>query len=322
MITLPQVLDLREGFWRVRGVEGRTIVLQVTYSGERLDKYLAQELSDLSRAQVQRLIAAGEVSVNGAAARSSLHLKVGDRVVIHVPPPEPTGVCPEAIPLSIVYEDDDLLVIDKPAGMVVHPAHGHCSGTLVNALLARYPWLAQVGGAERAGIVHRLDKDTSGLILVAKHEAAQKELQRQFKHHVVEKVYLALVEGQLEPGQGVIDVPIGRDKQQRKRMSVVRNGRQARTAYRVIERFEEHTLVEVLPQTGRTHQIRVHFAFIGHPLVGDRVYGYRRQRLPLQRQFLHAQTLSFRLPSTGEVVEFHSPLPDDLQRVLSGLRSR
>jgi 23S rRNA pseudouridine1911/1915/1917 synthase len=304
------------------GVEERTVVLQATYSGERLDKYLTQELSDLSRVQVQRLIAAGKVSVNGAAARSSFHLKAGDQIVVHVPPPEPTEVRPEAIPLSIVYEDDNLLVVEKPAGMVVHPAHGHCSGTLVNALLARYPWLAQVGGAERAGIVHRLDKDTSGLILVAKHEAAQKELQRQFKHHAVEKVYLALVEGRLKPVQGVIDVPIGRDKQQRKRMAVVRNGRQARTAYRVIERFEEHTLVEVRPQTGRTHQIRVHFAFIGHPLVGDRVYGYRRQRLPLRRQFLHAQTLSFRLPSTGEVVEFHSPLPDDLQQVLVGLRSR
>ena len=303
-------------------MEERTVVLQATYSGERLDKYLAQELSDLSRVQVQRLIAAGKVRVNGAAVRSSFHLKTGDQIVIHVPPPQPAEIRPEAIPLSIIYEDADLLVIDKPAGMVVHPAHGHRSGTLVNALLARYPQLAEVGGAERAGIVHRLDKDTSGLILVAKHGAAQKELQRQFKHHAVEKVYLALVEGRVEPTQGVIDVPIGRDKRQRKQMAVLRSGRQACTEYRVVERFDDHTLVEARPQTGRTHQIRVHFAFIGHPLVGDRVYGYRRQRLRIERQFLHAQTLSFRLPSAGEVVEFHSPLPDDLRRVLDELRSR
>lgn len=304
-------------------MEEETIFLTVTDAGERLDKYLAQAISDLSRAQVQRLIAAGRVTVNGVSVnKASLRLEAGDEVVIRVPPPESTEVHPEAIPLSIVYEDDDLLVIDKPAGMVVHPAHGHRSGTLVNALLSRYPQLAEVGGAERAGIVHRLDKDTSGLILVAKNEAAQKELQRQFKHHAVEKVYLALVEGRLEPEQGLIDAPIGRDKQQRKRMAVVRGGRQASTVYRVIERFEDHTLVEARPQTGRTHQIRVHFAFIGHPLVGDPVYGYRRQHLGLGRQFLHAQTLSFRLPSSGEVVEFHSPLPDDLRRVLVDLRAR
>jgi len=303
-------------------VEERTIVLEVMDSGERLDKYLANAVSDLSRTQVQRLIAAGQVSVNGRSARSSLRLEAGDEVVIHVPPQESADVHPEAIPLNVVYEDDDLLVIDKPAGMVVHPAHGHRSGTLVNALLARYPQLAEVGGAERAGIVHRLDKGTSGLILVAKHEAAQKELQQQFKHHAVEKVYLALVEGRLAPAQGVIEAPVGRDKRQRKQMAVVRSGRQARTEYRVIERFDDHTLVEARPQTGRTHQIRVHFAFIGHPLAGDRVYGYRRQRLRIERQFLHAQTISFHLPSTGEVVEFHSPLPDDLQRVLASLHAR
>ena len=177
-------------------MEERTIVLTVMVAGERLDKYLAQTISDLSRAQVQRLIAAGRVTVNDVGVnKASLRLEVGDEVMVRVPPPESTEVHPEAIPLSIVYEDDDLLVIDKPAGMVVHPAHGHRSGTLVNALLSRYPQLAEVGGAERAGIVHRLDKDTSGLILVAKNEAAQKELQRQFKHHAVEKVYLALVEG-------------------------------------------------------------------------------------------------------------------------------
>jgi 23S rRNA pseudouridine1911/1915/1917 synthase len=304
-------------------VEERTIILRVAISGERLDKYLADAVSDLSRAQVQSLIAAGRVAVNDASAKASLRLTMGDEVVVRVPPAESTEVHPEAIPLNVVYEDDDLLVIDKPAGMVVHPAHGHRSGTLVNALLARYPQLAEVGGAERAGVVHRLDKDTSGLILVAKNEATQKELQRQFKHRAVEKVYLALLEGRLEPTQGIIDAPIGRDKRQRKQMAVMRSGRKASTAYQVIERFDDgHTLVEARPQTGRTHQIRVHFAFIGHPVVGDRVYGYRRQRLRLRRQFLHAQTISFRLPSGGEVVEFHSPLPDDLRRVLADLRAR
>jgi 23S rRNA pseudouridine1911/1915/1917 synthase len=302
--------------------EGRTIILKVTESSERLDRYLANAISDLSRAEVQRLIAAGRVTVNGTNAKASFRLEVDDEVVVQVPPPESTEVYPEAIPLDVVYEDDDLLVIDKPAGMVVHPAHGHRSGTLVNALLALYPQLAEVGGAERAGIVHRLDKDTSGLILVAKHGAAQKELQRQFKHHAVEKVYLALLEGRLEPAQGIIDAPIGRDKRRRKQMAVVRSGRQANTAYRVVERLGGYTLAEVRPQTGRTHQIRVHLAFIGHPVVGDRVYGYRRQRLRLRRQFLHAQTISFRLPSTHEVVEFHSPLPDDLRRVLANLQAR
>ncbi len=301
-------------------MEERVVTLQAAYSGERLDKYLAQEIADLSRAQVQRLIAAGQVTVNGEGAKASLRLERGDEIVVRVPPAESAEVVAEVIPLKIVYEDDDLLVIDKPAGMVVHPAHGHRSGTLVNALLARYPHLAEVGGAERAGIVHRLDKDTSGLLLVAKNESAQKELQRQFKHHLVEKVYLALVEGRLEPAQGRIEAPIGRDKRRRKQMAVVRSGRQASTDYQVLERFAEHTLVEVRPQTGRTHQIRVHLAFIGHPVVGDKVYGYRRQRLRLGRQFLHAQTLRFRLPSTGEVVEFHSPLPPDLHQVLAGLR--
>ncbi|MDY7041041.1 MAG: RluA family pseudouridine synthase [Chloroflexota bacterium] len=303
-------------------MEERTIILQVVDAAERLDKYLANAVSDLSRAQVQRLIAAGRITVNGEVVnKASLCLEVDDEVVVRVPPPESTEVSPEAIPLNIVYEDADLLVIDKPAGMVVHPAHGHRSGTLVNALLARHPQLAEVGGAERAGIVHRLDKDTSGLILVAKNETTQKELQRQFKHHLVEKVYLALVEGRLGPAQGLIEAPIGRDKRRRKRMAVVRSGRKASTAYQVIERFEHHSLVEARPQTGRTHQIRVHFAFIGHPLAGDQVYGYRRQRLRLGRQFLHAQTLSFHLPSTGGEVEFHSPLPDDLRRVLAELRA-
>jgi 23S rRNA pseudouridine1911/1915/1917 synthase len=235
----------------------------------------------------------------------------------------PTELAPEAIPLDIVYEDADLIVVNKPAGLVVHPAAGHAHGTLVHAILARCPDLAGIGGALRPGIVHRLDRDTSGLIVIAKNDAAQFALQRQFKNRTVEKVYLALVEGIPHQLHGRIEAPIGRDPRHRQRMAVVAHGgRPAQTDYRVVEVLGHHALIEVRPRTGRTHQIRVHLASLGYPVAGDRVYG-RQRRLPaLSRQFLHAWRLTLDLPSTGERRTFAASLPPDLRAVLRDLGSQ
>ena len=287
---------------------------------ERLDKFVAARVSDLSRTAVQRLIDDGFVTVNGAVTGAAHKVGQGDEIVVRIPPPAPATIEAEAIPLSIVYEDADLIVIDKPAGLVVHPAAGHDRGTLVNAILAHAPDLKGIGGEMRPGIVHRLDKDTSGLIVVAKHDAAHRELQRQFKSRLVKKVYLALVEGRLAPREGIVDAPIARDRIHRKRMAVSADGRPSRTRYKTLREWSveqvAYSLVEALPETGRTHQIRVHFAWLGHPLVGDTLYGRRKPSLPIGRQFLHAARLTLRLPSTGEERTFESPLPDDLERVL------
>jgi 23S rRNA pseudouridine1911/1915/1917 synthase len=300
----------------------RVIHLDVTEEGERVDKYIAEHLPDLSRSLVQRLIREGRVTVNGAETKASYRVEGGDEIIVRVPPPEATELEPEPIPLDVVYEDEDLIVINKPAGLVVHPSHGHRKSTLVNAILAHCPDLAGINGTLRPGIVHRLDKDTSGLIIVAKNDAAQQSLQRQFKRREVKKTYLALVEGRLEPERGLIEAPVGRDPHHRKRMAVVaRGGREARTEYRVLETLADHTLVEVHPLTGRTHQVRVHFASLGHPLVGDPVYGFRRQRLGLGRQFLHAWKLGFHLPSSGRPIDLTAKLPHDLRRVLEQLGS-
>lgn len=289
------------------------IVLRVEGGGERLDRYLARSLA-LSRSQIQRLIKEGRVAVQGAAKPSYL-VSEGEVILISLPPPQEAVPVAQELPLKIVYEDEDLVVIDKPAGLVVHPSSGHREGTLVNALLARYPNLQEWGGP-RPGIVHRLDKDTSGLMVAAKNERAQRCLQRQFKRGEVHKVYLALLEGKLEPSRGIIEAPLGRDPQRRKRMAVLAGGREAVTEYRVLKHLDGYTLVEAEPRTGRTHQVRVHLAFLGHPVVGDPVYGYRKQRLGLRRQFLHSHTLGFRLPGSGEYREFESPLPDELREIL------
>ena len=292
----------------------------VEQGGERLDKVVPVHVQALSRAAAQRLIKTGEVTVNGQPSKPSYRAQVGDEVIVRVPAEMPEPVVPEDIPLDTIYEDDVLLVVNKPAGMVVHPALGHTSGTLVNAVLAHCPQVADVGGPERAGIVHRLDKDTSGLILIAKDEATRAALQRQFKRRQVAKTYLALVEGQVQPREGIIEAPVGRDKRQRKRMAVVRRGREARTTYHAIEYFIDHTLLEVRPYTGRTHQVRVHLAWLGYPIVGDAVYGRRRQRLLRDRHFLHAARLRFTHPATGAEVAFKAPLPPKLAAVLQRLR--
>ena len=301
-----------------------TVALEAEGSGERLDVFVARRCPGLSRSFVQRLIREGGVTVGGRPGRAGQRLEQGDRVVVRMPAEAPEPLRPEPIPLTILYEDADLLVVDKPAGLTVHPAAGVRRGTLAAALLAYRPELAGVGGPERPGIVHRLDRDTSGLLVVAKNEAARAALVRQWKEQQVEKGYLALVHGRLEPLQGVIDAPVGRDQRHRQRMAVVEGGRAARTAYRV-QRYlqggpsdrDVYSLVEVTPSTGRTHQIRVHFAALGHPLVGDRVYG--RPSAVLGRQFLHAHRLAFRHPVDGRLLEFESPLPDDLRQALERL---
>jgi 23S rRNA pseudouridine1911/1915/1917 synthase len=297
-----------------------THTLHVTDAGERLDKTIAAQLPDLSRAFIQRLIKDGQATVNEHPAKPSHRVETGDVITVRVPAETPPQVSPEHIPLDILFEDDVLLAVNKPAGMVVHPAYGHHSGTLVNALLAHCPQTANVGGADRAGIVHRLDKDTSGVLLIAKDEPTHIALQRQFKRRWVKKTYLALVEGHPSPRQGLIDAPMGRDKQQRKKMSVVRGGREARTAYRVVELFDQHSLLELEPETGRTHQIRVHLAWLGHPVVGDAVYGYRKQRLLQRRHFLHAHRLELTHPVSGLSLSLSAPLPDDLSDLLQRLR--
>ena len=300
--------------------EIETIAFEIQESGERLDKAIVTNLPELSRAAVQKLIKEGEVRVNGYTSKPSYQVEAGDQITVRVPPDTPPKIVPEAIPLDIVYEDEHLSAINKPAGMVVHPAYGHRSGTLVNALLYRYPETIDVGGLERAGIVHRLDKDTSGLLLIARDPDTHAALQRQFKKRQVHKVYLALVEDHPSPRQGIIDAPIGRDKRNRKRMAIVRSGRRALTAYRVVQTFKEYSLVEVEPETGRTHQIRVHMAWLGCPVVGDSVYGYRRQQLLQGRHFLHAQQLDFTHPVTEERMSLTAPLPQELEDVLRRVR--
>lgn len=302
----------------------RVVELRVEEGGERVDRYVAERVPELSRAQVQRLLEEGTVTVDGVVPKASYRVRPGDVILVRVPPPAPMDLIPEPMPLEVLYEDDDLVAINKPAGLTVHPSPGHPSGTLVNALLAHCTDLSGIGGALRPGIVHRLDKDTSGLILVAKHDAAHRHLQSQFKGRAVSKIYLALVEGQLTPARGRIEAPLGRDPRQRKRMRVIsvsEGGREAMTEYRVLEVLKGTTLVEVHPITGRTHQIRVHLSAVGHPVVGDRLYGFRRGWPGLDRQFLHAWKLTFRLPSTGKPITLVAPLPADLRQVLQVLGS-
>jgi len=282
--------------------------------GVRLDKYIVERCPELSRTHAQKLIGNGLITVNERVAKAGLKLNIGDTVSIAMPPPPPSPLSPEAIPLNIIYEDNDLLVIDKPPGLTVHPAPGHPSHTLVNAILSHFPHLTDIGDSLRPGIVHRLDKDTSGVMLVAKNRAAQLDLASQFKTHSVVKAYLVLVKGHLTPEHGIIEASIGRDPGNRKRMAVVARGREARTEYSVVKYIGNYTLLEVRPETGRTHQIRVHLLAIGYPVVGDSMYGVKSAYL--SRQFLHACRLGFSLPSTGEYVEFTSHLPPDLERAL------
>ncbi|MBA3875046.1 MAG: RluA family pseudouridine synthase [Chloroflexota bacterium] len=297
----------------------------VALAGERLDKLVVEQVGDsLSRAQIQAMIKDGKVTVNGLQVKSGVKLKGGEQISVTIETRDETEtVQPEAIPLVVVHDDPDFAVIDKPAGMTVHPGVGNEKGTLVSALLSRWPEVAKMNIVEkRVGIVHRLDKDTSGLILIAKNDAARIKLQAQFQARTVSKVYIALVEKMPATVTGVIEAPIGRDPNQRKRMAVLRGGKPAVTEYQVIDHhfIGDQALVRVTLHTGRTHQIRVHMAFIGSPIVGDSVYGFRKQRIKLKRQFLHAAELSFDHPTTGERLKFESALPVGLQNTLDKLR--
>lgn len=290
----------------------------------RLDKFLAAELPEHSRARLQSLIRNGHVHVGKRVVEKTGYLLEGGEIIeLRVPPAKPVDLIPEEIPLDIVFENNDLVVVNKPAGLVVHPAAGHATGTLIHAVLAHVPEIEGVGGELRPGLVHRLDKDTSGLILLAKNEITQRFLQDQFQKREVEKTYIALVDGRPPSASGRVDAPIGRDPRERKRMAVVSaaKGRQAVTEYHVTESFEKHSLLETNPHTGRTHQIRVHLAFLGCPVAGDRVYGKRNPSLPLARHFLHAFRLKLRLPGETSVRTFEAPLPAELDNVLSDLRA-
>jgi 23S rRNA pseudouridine1911/1915/1917 synthase len=293
--------------------------------GERLDKIIMAHIGDrLSRAQVQMLIEDGMALVDGRTLKAGVKLKGGERVQLNIPVREEMEtVQPENIALDVIYEDDDLAVIDKPAGMVVHPGDLNETGTLVSAALSRWPQIAAMNIEEkRAGIVHRLDKDTSGLIIIAKHDRARRKLMEQFQDRSVEKIYTALLEKRPQTLTGRIEVPIGRDPKQRKRMAALREGKPAITEFTVIDDqfVGDYALVRVRLLTGRTHQIRVHMAFIGCPIVGDQVYGFRKQRVGLKRQFLHASEVTFNHPTSGERLHFESPLPSGLQNLLTKLR--
>ena len=292
---------------------------------ERLDKFLVELLQEFSRSRIQALIANGYVDVNGhAAKKAGQMLESGFNVTVRIPPPAPTNLIAEDIPIAIVFENDDLIVVNKPAGMVVHPAAGHSSGTLVNAVLGYEPDIEGIGGEERPGVVHRLDKETSGLILLAKNERAHRWLQDQFRLRKVEKTYLALVDGKPPTPSGRVEAYIGRDPSHRKRMAIVSEsrGREAISEYKTVENFTNHTLLEFHPLTGRTHQIRLHCAFLGCPIVGDEVYGRKKPSVEINRHFLHAYRLKIVLPGEKDQRTFDAPLPQELQRVLMTLRNQ
>ncbi len=294
-------------------------------TAERLDKFLVNRLPEFSRARLQGLIADGFVLVNGEPAKKSGQmLDPGVAVEVRVPPPVPSGLVGEDIPLDIIFENDDLLVVNKPAGMVVHPAAGHDTGTLVHAVLGYDPDIEGIGGEERPGVVHRLDKETSGLIVLAKNDNAHHWLQDQFRLRQVEKTYLALVDGAPPTPSGRVEAAIGRDPSHRKKMAVLPTGRgrESVSEYKTRETFVNHTLLEFHPHTGRTHQIRLHCAFLGCPIVGDRVYGKRKPTLGISRHFLHAAQLKIVLPNEKQPRIFEAPLPLELETVLEKLREK
>ncbi|MGE5629248.1 MAG: RluA family pseudouridine synthase [Solirubrobacterales bacterium] len=296
-------------------------LIEENNSGMRLDKYLSTCLNYKSRSYIQGIIEKGNVIVNGKIKKSNYSIKFMDKIEITIPEPIELNIKPENIPLDILYEDSEVIVINKLQGMVVHPASGVYTGTLVNALLMHCKDLSGINGVTRPGIVHRIDKDTSGVIVIAKNDNSHNFLAAQLKEHTMTRVYYALVEGVLKEDNGRVEAPLGRHPQEKIKMAIVKDGKHAATNYRVIERFKNHTLVECVLETGRTHQIRVHMAHIGHPLVGDPVYGYKKQRFKLNGQLLHAMRLGFIHPLSKGYMEFESPLPEYFNKVLSVLRN-
>jgi len=294
--------------------------VQLEYSGERIDKYLASMLQDSSRSFIQNLISKDLVMVNSKKVKSNYKLKASDEVEISIPEPEKLQVVPQDIPIKILYEDSDVVVVDKPQGMVVHPAAGNKDETLVNALLFHCHDLSGINGVMRPGIVHRIDKDTSGVLVIAKNDKSHNILAEQFKNHTMNREYLALVEGRLKNEMGTIDANLGRNPKDRLKYAVVKDGKRAVTHYKVMECFSGYTLVLCKLETGRTHQIRVHMASIGHPLIGDPLYGFKKQNFKTKGQLLHARLLGFIHPTKNEYMEFTSPLPEDFTAVLNKLR--
>lgn len=290
--------------------------------GERLDIFIAENFEGLSRSNVQNLILAEKVTVDGKVRKASYKVREGEKITVEIPEPQGIELKPQNIPLEIIYQDSDLAVINKPKNMVVHPAHGNPDNTLVNALLYHIKDLSGINGELRPGIVHRLDKDTSGVMVIAKNDRAHRSLAEQIKEHTINREYTALVHGVIKENLGTIEAPIGRSKTDRKKMAVVPDGKPALSHYKVLERFNNYTLVRVKLMTGRTHQIRVHFSYIRHPVVGDPLYGPEKKHLGLDSQALHASLLGFNHPSTGEYMEFTSELPEYFKKVLENLRRK
>ncbi len=289
----------------------------------RLDKFLVTCLPELSRTRIQSLIKENQVTIDGAPPRKAGQVLEGRLIIqVQIPESQPSQIIPEAIPLDIIFENNDLIVVNKPAGMVVHPAAGHSSGTLVHAALSHAPEMEGIGGEQRPGVVHRLDKNTSGLILLAKNDLTHRWLQEQFRTRKIQKTYLALVDGQPPTPVGRVEAPIGRDSRARNKMAVVTpaKGRQAVSEYHTIESFPSHTLLEVHPITGRTHQIRLHMAFLGCPVAGDTVYGHRQSSIPVKRHFLHAARLQVQLRGEKSPRTFEAPLPPDLKNIIDMLK--
>ena len=299
-------------------------ILEVTpdFDGKRIDQCLAASFSDCSRSFLQKLLKDGKVSINGKTQKASSKVAAGDAVLVLLPEPEELNVEPENIPLDILYEDDYLLVVNKPKGMVVHPAAGHTEGTLVNAVMAHCgDRLSGINGVLRPGIVHRIDKDTTGALLICKEDSVHRDLAEQLKEHSIKRRYRAIVAGNLKDDEGTVEGPIGRHPTDRKKMAInSKNGKPAVTHYKVLERFGQYTYIECRLETGRTHQIRVHMTSIGHPLLGDTVYGSSKNPFHLQGQTLHAMVLGFVHPVTGEYMEFTAPLPDYFLKLLEKLR--
>ena len=286
--------------------------------GERLDKFLASTQSDLSRAQIYNMILAGLVKIDEHNVKPAYKIKGNEIIVLDVSYPTSEDLISEDMNLNIIYEDDDLVIIDKPSGIVVHPGVGHRTGTLVNGLISKMPYIRNVGEKKRPGIIHRLDKDTSGLIIVAKNPITHENISMQIKDKTVLKKYTALVSGNVNPSEGIIKSNIGRDPSNRKRMAVVGNGKYAESHYNVLENLNDYSLLDIQIKTGRTHQIRVHMSSIGHPIVGDIVYG--GEKTTINRHFLHASKIGFNLPSTGAYTEFKSEIPENLSGLLENIR--
>ncbi|MGY0375202.1 RluA family pseudouridine synthase [Clostridium sp. JNZ J1-5] len=300
-------------------MDKREIIVDNEFVNTRLDVFVAKDFQGKSRSYIQKLIEEKYIVVNDNIKKSNYKLRLGDKVTVSLPEVQELVVEPEDIPLDILYEDNDIIVVNKPQGLVVHPAPGNYSGTLVNALLYHCKDLSGINGVARPGIVHRIDKDTSGVLVIAKNDKSHNKLSEQLKEHSMKREYIALVEGVIKQDKGVVDKPLGRNPKDRLKMGIVEGGKRAVTHYEVLKRFEKYTLIKCILETGRTHQIRVHMAYLGHPLVGDPVYGYKKQKFNVAGQMLHAKKLGFIHPSTEEYMEFESDIPKYYEEVIRKL---